>query len=653
MNKPQAKQYIKDNLESYLQGQDINTNKPFTCLNPDHEDKHPSMSYDPAREKVHCFSCGADYDTFDLIGIQYRINNPADIFKKAYDLFNITLEGEEYHTAKGQINLPPQTPKKSKPEEKPQADQSDYLAKAHSLIGETDYPQQRGLSQATIDYFKLGYDPSFKTTMNRNKEYTTWKALIIPTSNSSYTVRNTDPNADKEDRIKKRGSSPLFNLQALEGDKPVFIVEGEIDAMSIYEAGGQAIGLGSTGNYHSLIEHLESFPPKQPILLLLALDKDTVGRDTTDKLERDLTKLGIPSFKVDIVGDYKDPNEALQANKEALIQRINYEIFTERINYEIFTEKEIYQRTSAGAKIISFIDGIHANADTPSIPTGFEKLDNILDGGLYEGLYIVGAISSLGKTTLITQIADQIAQGGQDILLFSLEMAETEIMAKSISRHSLINCKGNNRNAKTTRGITDGKRWKQYSLEEKTALNQAAMEYGEYANDRIYIHEGIGNIGVEQIRLTVAIHKRVTGNNPVVIIDYVQILAPYENEKRATDKQNTDKAVMELKRISRDYKIPVIGISSFNRANYSNSVSMEAFKESGAIEYSSDVLIGLQLEGVGRKTEKGKPIEFDVDAAKRADPRVVQLKILKNRNGRSGDTVTYDYYPAYNYFKEA
>ena len=60
---------------------------------------------------------------------------------------------------------------------------------------------------------------------------------------------------------------------------------------------------------------------------------------------------------------------------------------------------------------------------------GVCALDRALDGGLYEGLYIVGAISSLGKTTLVTQIGDQIASGGQDVLVFSLEMARAELMA--------------------------------------------------------------------------------------------------------------------------------------------------------------------------------------------------------------------------------
>ena len=114
----------------------------------------------------------------------------------------------------------------------------------------------------------------------------------------------------------------------------------------------------------------------------------------------------------------------------------------------------------------------------------------------------------------------------------------------------------------------------------------------------------------------------------------------------AAAKAKNAKAVMELKRISRDYKTPVICISSFNRANYKEAVTMEAFKESGAIEYSSDILIGLQLKGTGGK-------DFDANEAKRKDPREIELVILKNRNGRTGGKISFDYYPLFNYFREA
>jgi replicative DNA helicase len=112
-----------------------------------------------------------------------------------------------------------------------------------------------------------------------------------------------------------------------------------------------------------------------------------------------------------------------------------------------------------------------------------------------------------------------------------------------------------------------------------------------------------------------------------------------------TDKQNTDKAVMELKRVSRDFKTPVLAISSFNRQSYNSPVTMEAFKESGAVEYSSDVLIGLQLAGAG---ENG----FNPNEEKQRTPRNIELVMLKNRNGRTGDKIKFEYHPQFNYFIE-
>ena len=166
--------------------------------------------------------------------------------------------------------------------------------------------------------------------------------------------------------------------------------------------------------------------------------------------------------------------------------------------------------------------------------------------------------------------------------------------------------------------------------------------YSEYAG-RIFISEGVGDIGVGQIRETIERHIRITGRKPLILVDYLQILAPYSD--RATDKQNTDKAVLELKRISRDFKTTVIAISSLNRMNYKDAISMEAFKESGAIEYSADCLIGLQLKGAGKK-------DFNATDEKKKDPRTIELIILKNRNAAVGDGATLEYYPRFNFFEE-
>ena len=54
MNPEEAKEYAKTNLEAYLNAKGINTSSNFSCLNPAHEDKHPSMSFD-SRRKIMTF----------------------------------------------------------------------------------------------------------------------------------------------------------------------------------------------------------------------------------------------------------------------------------------------------------------------------------------------------------------------------------------------------------------------------------------------------------------------------------------------------------------------------------------------------------------------------------------------------------------------
>lgn len=656
MDREQAKEMVKGYLPQWLESHGCSTRKPFLCLNPAHPDNNPSMSYDRKRNKVHCFACGADYDLLDLIGIEYGLSDQRDIFDKAYSLYGVSVDRrsdprKDFRPAAPQYQKQAETERNAHTHmdihtsDDSGKDYLGYFKKCQGNLSQTDYHRQRGISDAVAARFMLGYEPAFSAYEQKDKGSVkaTWKALIIPTGRGSYAARNTDPNAEKKNRWRKsQGGAALFNPNCLKtATKPIYIVEGELDALSIIEVGGEALGLGSTDNWRKLTKLLEIQKPTQP--LLLALDNDADGQKKSGELAEELEKMGITFYRIDPYDGHKDANEALMADRASFAAAIER---GERIEEEALeAEREKYIQTNTAAHLQAFLNGIAASVDTPFIPTGISGLDKILDGGLYEGLYVVGAISSLGKTTLVTQIADQIAQQGHDVLIFSLEMARSEIMAKSISRHTLLDVMrngGNMKDAKTTRGITTGIRYLNYSQVEKDLIQRAVTEYGSYAKN-IYIHEGIGDIGVEQIRDTVQRHITFTGKTPVVVIDYVQILAPADI--RASDKQNTDKAVLELKRISRDFKTPVIGISSLNRASYKEAISMEAFKESGSLEYGSDVLIGLQLNGAGQKN-------FDANEAKRKNPREIELVILKNRNGSTGDKIELEYYPLFNYFTE-
>lgn len=585
-----------------------------------------------------CFSCGEGGDIFDLYGGVYQVKDHGGQYAGLCQLYGL----QDASTRVFGTTTHARTHAKPAKEEA-EADYTDFFLQAHKAIGATDYWEKRGLSRGTVDRFKLGFVAEWRHPKAPNAPAS--PRLIIPTGRGSYLARDTrdDLTAEQKPYSKSKvGKTQIFNAPALwNAQKPVFVVEGEVDALSIIEAGGEAVALGSTTNRKALVEMLAEKAPRQA--LIISMDNDEAGQKASVELVKGLQALNIPCYAFNPCGEHKDANEALQRDRNALAVAISEGEALQ--SEEERQKKEAYLKTSTANYLQNFINGIADNATTESIPTGFSSLDSVLDGGLYEGLYIFGAISSLGKTTLVLQIADQIAQAGQSVLIFSLEMGRNELIAKSISRITLQITQatgGNMDNAKTARGITTGKRYSRYSEAEKSLIREATEAYSEYAQ-QIYISEGVGDIGVDQIRETVKQHILYTGQTPVVIVDYLQILAPYS--ERATDKQNTDKAVLELKRISRDYKTPVIGISSFNRASYREAVTMEAFKESGAIEYSSDILIGLQLKGAGGQN-------FDANEAKRKSPREIELVVLKNRNGKTGETVCFSYYPMFNCFEE-
>jgi replicative DNA helicase len=722
MSRDEAREYVRGQFREYLESRGYDTRKPFKCINPDHPDKHPSMSFDPKRSKAKCFSCQADYDIIDAIkALEPGCSDNKAAFDFAYRRYGVELEttgkgkpngggrsaADTTRTAASQAEkAAAQTAKKGTAANSGDGNTGNTDNKhntdiAHSEKGESDaereqleknekaarlieaarhhperyeYFARRGLSKRVVDNFALGFVSDFEAWREnengpRTLEY--WGAAIIPTGRYSYTARNTDEKAASNNRYRKTNEVKIFNAAALQGEKPVFVAEGEFDALSFAEAGASAVSISSTVNALKFVEFcVRTFEKTKPAYpLIIFLDADDSGRKAQEKILNGLNAAGIPAFADEYLENsrddmqYKDANTWLTDAPDAF--RASVEI-AERHAREYRTKEqerraeeqerraaEYMKTTSVSARVEDFRKEIADNAHAPRISTGFDRLDLHLDGGLYAGLYVIGSISSLGKTTFALQIADQIAQDGQDVLVFSLEMSAFELAVKSVSRLTVRQCEENgdkdNSSAKTFRGIADGAKQAGYSDTEKDYISRAWDMYAGYSK-HLYAYEGVGNIGTAQIKEILDSHIEATGSKPVIVIDYLQIIAP--QDFRATDKQNADRNVLELKRISRDYRIPILCVSSFNRENYNTAVSMLAFKESGAIEYCSDVLIGLQLKGIdGAKTANGRST-FDVDAEKAKFPREVELKILKNRHGSTGTRIEYAYYAKFNRFDE-
>ena len=599
----------------------------------------------------HCFSCGFYGDIFDL----EIAKNGGDPQKATRDEKAAATKAvvARYSGAAGSAPAAQPVRKAAEPTPAPH-DFSAELDAWHSSLKGSDgekYLRHRGFTPETMARFNLGYDPvKRRITIPYNRSGTYYSARAID-----------DPPKDGRNKYDNPpGHAPLFNAAALQRQEACFVVEGPLCAISIIQELGSAIALGGTAGPNKLLNLIDKQRPTAPLILCLDNDKENnqghrPGQETQAKLAEELTRRGIFFIEENIAGDCKDPNELLQ--KDATLLRRNVSAATLKAEqlYAQVQQEELtaYEGQTAAATFADFEKYLADTAQLPPVSTGFKELDKVLNGGLTPGLYIMGAVSSLGKTSWMLNIADNISAAGRDVLYFSLEMSRNELIAKSISRLSFAivgETHGNIGEALSTFGVIHSGK----STGDKRVLHEAMRRYRETIGKHMWIFEGVGVFGMEQITRTVEDHIRITGRKPVVFIDYLQIIAPAD--ARSTDKQNTDRTVVELKRLSASHDIPIFSISSLNRQSYTEPITMAAFKESGAIEYGSDVLIGLQPYGMGyeagestqRHTKRVRELMIKTERS----PQIqIEVRVLKNRNGGRGDSVmTFD--KIYNSFFE-
>lgn len=281
--------------------------------------------------------------------------------------------------------------------------------------------------------------------------------------------------------------------------------------------------------------------------------------------------------------------------------------------------------------------------------TGFPNLDQECTG-LYPGLYVIGAISSLGKTTFCLQMLDQLAAAGEKSIYFSLEQNRMELITKSVSRITAQNdMKSCHAIESITKAVSAINIRRGHITDEVKA---AVKDYAKIAGNIDLVHCGFG-VTVEYITDYVEKYIAATGEKPVIFVDYLQVLQT-QNQK-LSKQERMDSIVAALKKLQVDNDLVILVISSLNRQNYLAPIDFESFKESGGIEYTADVVWGIQLQIMRSQEmfEKEKDIikkRKAVIAAKKEIPRKVELCCLKNRYGISSYYAAFKYDPRYDLY---
>ena len=347
----------------------------------------------------------------------------------------------------------------------------------------------------------------------------------------------------------------------------------------------------------------------------------------------------------------KDSNDMLIKNSHEFKQFLSD-------NYKLVNKNENADRID-NANVSGYLDYFRTIKDQPKakmISTGFNYIDTCLKGGLRTGFYVLGAVSNLGKTAFMLQLADQIAKQKIPVLYFSLEMDKKELTARSIARTTYTQV-GDRKDKKgqpvasTTFDILDNFNYSKYSQDKLDVINTCINIYENTAK-HLYIVSGryqdkdsLRRMTINDIEKIAKDFKQYKDIAPVIFIDYMQIIAPVD--VKATDKQNMDEVVDRLKQISIDLDTPVIAISSYNRDNYYEPANVSAFKESGSIEYGADYIFALQYEGIDKiyydtnktksETQKKRDIyelieRYNENSKLNNEPIPIQLKLLKARN---------------------
>src|SRR4051812_14531859 len=247
--------------------------------------------------------------------------------------------------------------------------------------------------------------------------------------------------------------------------------------------------------------------------------------------------------------------------------------------------------------------------------SGFADLDAITGGFQPGNLIIIAARPSMGKSALVTNIAENVAlskERRRPVALFSLEMSEAELAQRFIASQASI--KGDDLRKGRLR---DEVKWKR-------VLRTAA----EYDVAPLYVDDS-SDVGILDVRAKARrLHQQAQaeyGGLGLIVVDYLQLMrADSRIESRV---QQVGDMSRGLKILARELDVPVIALSQLSRGVESRTDKrpmLSDLRESGQIEQDADLVMFIYRDEYYFPETTDKPGE-------------AELIIAKHRNGGLGD----------------
>src|SRR3989454_5067680 len=255
------------------------------------------------------------------------------------------------------------------------------------------------------------------------------------------------------------------------------------------------------------------------------------------------------------------------------------------------------------------IEKLHARKELiTGVPTGFTDLDEMTSGLQPSDLIIVAARPSMGKTSLVLNIAQHVGtKTDLTVGLFSLEMSKEQLFLRMLTAEARIDAH------RLRRGFLGERDWGR--------LSQAI---GTLSDAKIFIDDS-PSIGVLEMR---AKCRRLSAEHDLdlVIVDYIQLMQGRGRfENRTLELASISRS---MKGLAKEMNVPIVVLSQLSRAPESRSdhrPQLSDLRESGALEQDADVVVFIYREDL--YADKNQPTEAQ---------GVAELIIGKQRNGPTG-----------------
>jgi replicative DNA helicase len=243
-------------------------------------------------------------------------------------------------------------------------------------------------------------------------------------------------------------------------------------------------------------------------------------------------------------------------------------------------------------------------------PSGFKDLDDLTGGFQPGNLIVLAARPGMGKSALVTNMAENAAiTYAKPVLLFSLEMAETELAQRFVASQAKMD--GDD----LRKGRVRQDRWPK--IVRATQRLAAAPLFVDDSSD----------LGVLELRAKARrLHARQELG--LVIVDYLQLMRP--EDPTVNRVEQIGGISRGLKLLARELQIPVIAVSQLSRAVESRPDKrplLSDLRESGQIEQDADVVMFIFRDEYYTKGESERPGEADLIVAKHRNGPVGEVEL--------------------------